>query len=73
MPDVQQSGNRLVDEINKHYAASGQPVPPPLTDMIALTQNLASIITPLYKDIHATFMDPDLAIMHHPQLKPRQA
>jgi len=62
VPDAQQSANRLVDAINQHYAASAQAVPPPLMAMSALSQNLASIITPLYKEIHATFTSPRSAI-----------
>jgi hypothetical protein len=73
VPDVQQSADKLKDEINKYYAASGQPIPPPLVALITLTQNLASISAPLYKDIHATFIDPELAVVHHPHLRPQQA
>ena len=54
-PDIQSSAQRLRRDVQKHYAASGLAIPPPLADMIALTQNLASIIAPLYADIHATF------------------
>ena len=37
--------------------------------MITLTQNLASILAPLYLDIHATFTNPKLAVIHHPQIE----
>jgi multidrug resistance protein MdtO len=73
VPDVQQSALRLQEEIKRYYEVSGAPTPLPLLDMLTLAQNLASIMAPLYKDIHATFMDPELAVMHHPQLKPREA
>jgi len=73
VPDVQQSALRFQNEITEHYQASGTPIPPPLLAMISLTRNLASIIAPLYADIHATFGDPDLAAMHHPHLNPQQA
>ena len=66
-PDVQDSANRLRQEIQKHYAAVGQAVPPALVDLITISQNLSSIAAPLYDDIHATFSDPDLAVAHHPQ------
>ena len=66
-PDVQESANRLREEIEKHYAAIGRPVPPSLADMITITQNLASIAAPLYADIHATFANPQHAAMHYPQ------
>jgi len=67
-PDVQESAARLRHEIEKHCAASGLPIPPPLTDLIALTQNLASIAVPLAADIHSTFATPNLAAVHHPQV-----
>jgi multidrug resistance protein MdtO len=54
-PDVQESAARLRQEIEKHYTASGLPIPPTLVDMITISQNLASIIGPLYTDIHQTF------------------
>ena len=72
-PDVQDSANRLREEIQKHYAAVGQAVPPPLVDMITITQNLASIAAPLYDDIHTTFADPELAVVHRPHLRPAEA
>jgi len=73
VPDIQESAQRLQEEIKKYYEAEGRPVPPALVDMITLTQNLASIAGPLYEDIHATFMDPELAVVHHPHLRPQQA
>jgi multidrug resistance protein MdtO len=59
-PDVQKSAETLRREIEKHYAASGLPIPPPLADMITLSQNLASIVVPLSVDIHSTFAIPHL-------------
>ena len=72
-PDVEQSADRLKQEVEKHYAGLGQPVPPALLDMITISQNLASIAAPLYTDIHATFTNPQVAVMHHPPLKPAEA
>lgn len=68
-PDVQESANRLREEIQRHYASIGQPVPPSMVDMITISQNLASIAAPLYADIHATFSNAELAVVHHPQMK----
>jgi multidrug resistance protein MdtO len=68
-PDVDESAAKLRQEIKKHYADLGQPVPPSLVDMITITSNLASITAPLYRDIHGTFCSPEQAAMHHPQLK----
>ena len=72
VPDVEQSALRLQEEIKNHYQASGTPIPLPFVDMMTLTQNLASIAAPLYQDIHATFINTDLAALHHRQLKPPQ-
>ena len=71
-PDIQESAARLRQEIQKHYAVGGSAIPPPLVDMITLSQNLASIIGPLYADIHSTFINPTLAIVHRPQMKMRE-
>jgi len=71
-PDVLQSANGLRETIENHYVAVGQPVPSSLADMITISQNLASITAPLYADIHATFADPQKALMHHPQLQPKE-
>ncbi len=51
-PDVQESARKLRQEIQKHF---GSPLPPRPADVITLTQNLASILAPLYLDIHAAF------------------
>ena len=72
-PDVEESAGRLKEDIEKHYAAAGVPVPSSLVDMITISQNLASIAAPLYQDIHATFANPQVAGMHHPQIRPAQA
>lgn len=68
-PDVQQSAIRLRQEIEEHYRASGLPVPPALADMITLSNNLASIVAPLYTDIHSTFTNPRLVGMRNPRIR----
>ena len=72
-PDIQQSAAALRQTIQEHYAASAVPIPPPLADMITLTQNLASIIAPLCLDVHSTFSSPREAAMHHPRIRLGQA
>ena len=57
-PDVQKSASTVRREIERHYAASGLPIPPTLADMITLTQNLASIVVPLSADVHSIFATP---------------
>jgi hypothetical protein len=72
-PDIQESAAALRQEIHKHYARSGWPIPPLLADIITLTQNLASIVAPLHVDIHTTFTNPKHAVMHHPETGLRAA
>ena len=72
-PDIQASAMTLKEEIQAHYSASGGPIPPPLIDMITLTQNLASIVAPLSVDIHSTFTTPQFAAMHQPGVKLNEA
>jgi multidrug resistance protein MdtO len=72
-PDIQESAAALRQEIHQHYVGSGLPIPPPLADIITLTQNLASIVAPLYVDIHTTFTNPQHAVMHHPQTRLSEA
>jgi multidrug resistance protein MdtO len=69
VPDIQASAASLKEAIQAHYSAAGTHIPPPLIDMITLTQNLASIVAPLSVDIHSTFTNPQLATMHHPGTK----
>ena len=72
-PDIQASAEALRQVIHEHYAGSGLPIPSQVTDVITLTQNLASIVAPLYEDIHATFTNPAEAVIHHPQTRLSQA
>lgn len=71
-PDIQGSAAKLREVIRQQYAP-GIAVPPSLADMITLTQNLASIVAPLYADIHATFASGQQAEAHRPQLRPGEA
>ena len=73
VPDIQQSAARLEQEIRQQYADSGIAIPPSLVDIVTLAQNLASILVPLYADIHATFSSPEKVSLHHPQLEPKEA
>jgi len=72
-PDIQASAAALQQEVREHYVRSGLAIPLPLTDMITLTQNLASIAVPLYVEIHTTFTNPQDAVMHHPHTRLREA
>ena len=54
VPDVRMSATRFREEIRKYYRDLGAPVPPQASDLIGLTESLASILAPLYEDIHST-------------------
>ena len=54
-PDIQASSAALQAGIREYYEHLGLPISPQASDVISLTQNLASILAPLYDDIHATF------------------
>lgn len=72
-PDISGAAEKLKEEIETQYAKSRSPVPPPLLDMITLTQNLAAVIAPLAFDVHATFSNPQLAATHHPEIRLKEA
>jgi multidrug resistance protein MdtO len=68
-PDILESAAALRQEIQNYYLRAGSPIPPPLADLITLSQNLASIVAPMYVDIHTTFTTPQHAVMHHPKTR----
>jgi multidrug resistance protein MdtO len=53
-PDIRLSAARLQQEIQKYYEQRGLQIAPQATDVISLAENLASILAPLYEDIHST-------------------
>jgi multidrug resistance protein MdtO len=58
VPDVRLSAARVQEEISKYYKEHGLQILPQASDLISLTENLASILAPLYEDIHSTFARP---------------
>ena len=71
-PDIQASAVALQQEIHEQYVRSGLPIPSPLSDILTLTQNLASIVVPLYADIHKTFTNSPDAVLHRPHTRLRE-
>jgi multidrug resistance protein MdtO len=55
VPDLRQSAATVQQEIRKYYHDLGLPVPPQASDVAGLAESLASILSPLYEDIHSTF------------------
>lgn len=55
VPDIQMSAARLAQEFRRYYQDLGIPLSSESSDVIELSESLASVLSPLYKDIHATF------------------
>lgn len=56
--DIRLSAESMQEEVRKYYEEHGLPVFPQASDVITLTENLASILAPLYEDIHSNFVRP---------------
>jgi hypothetical protein len=54
-PDIQASATNLQREIHKYYDENNLKISAQATDVISLTEDIASILAPLYEDIHSTF------------------
>jgi multidrug resistance protein MdtO len=58
VPDIRLSAAKLQQEVRRYYEERGQQISPQASDVISLAENLASILAPLYEDIHSTFARP---------------
>jgi multidrug resistance protein MdtO len=56
VPDIRLSAANVRREIDKYYQGLSAPVSADATDIIDLTENLASVLAPLHEDIHASFV-----------------
>ena len=54
VPDILVSAAQLRQEIGKYYQDIGSPVPPEAADVVELTGNLASVLSPLHQDMHSS-------------------
>ena len=66
-PNIQESAAKLQQEISKYYKERGFPISPQGSDVISLTETIASILLPLSADIHSTFAKPQQAMGQLPQ------
>jgi len=55
VPDVRSSAERLQQIIRQYYKDINSPVAPQASDVVGLAESLASVLSPLYEDIHLTF------------------
>jgi multidrug resistance protein MdtO len=67
VPDIRLSAERVQQEIQKYYHDLGVPVSPQAEDVVGLTESLASVLSPLYEDIHATFVASSTTAITQPQ------
>jgi multidrug resistance protein MdtO len=54
-PDIHEAAGHMRQEMVTYYQQRGEPVPPQASDLIGLADSLATILAPLYEDIHVTF------------------
>jgi multidrug resistance protein MdtO len=54
VPDIRLAAARVQQEITKNYHDVGRAVPSQASDVMGLVNSLASILAPLYEDIHST-------------------
>jgi multidrug resistance protein MdtO len=55
VPDISEAAAHLRQQMVNYYQERAEPVPAPTSDLIGLADSLATILAPLYEDIHATF------------------
>jgi len=68
VPDIGESARRLQQEIVSYYQERGVPLSTQASDVIGLTDSLASILAPLYEDIRSTFASHEGAGSMQPRL-----
>jgi multidrug resistance protein MdtO len=72
-PDIRASAARFQEAISKYYQDIGVPVPIQASDVLGLAESLATIVAPLYEDIHDTFAAHNYGTGTHTQLANGQA
>ncbi|MBV8115316.1 MAG: FUSC family protein, partial [Silvibacterium sp.] len=55
-PDISASAAKVREVTDKWYSDQGLPLSTAATDVLHLTESIASILAPLHEDIHATFV-----------------
>jgi len=55
VPDIRSSAERLQQIIRQYYKDNNSSVAPQASDVAGLAESLASVLSPLYEDIHLTF------------------
>jgi multidrug resistance protein MdtO len=73
VPDIRLSAERVQREVRKHYHDLGMQVSPQASDLADLTESLASVLSPLYEDIHSTFADASRTAQAQPRFLQKAA
>src|SRR6185437_13024140 len=68
-PDIRLSAQSVEQEIQRYYQDRGMPVSPQVSDVAGLIESLASVLSPLYEDIHSTFAAASTTIGAGPKLE----
>jgi multidrug resistance protein MdtO len=55
VPDLRDAARRLDEAARAWYQERGTSIPPEASDIAGLADSLATILAPLYDDIHGTF------------------
>jgi len=72
-PDIRVSATRVQQEIQNYYLSLGVVVAAQASDLVGLTESLATILGPLYEDIRDTFAAHDRGLGGHVQLQHGEA
>jgi multidrug resistance protein MdtO len=67
VPDIRLSAETVQQEIHRYYQDLGMTVSPQASDVADLTESLASVLSPLYKNIHSTFAGTSRTAQAQPQ------
>jgi multidrug resistance protein MdtO len=73
IPDIRGSAAQVQQEIRKYYQGLGVPISAEASDVMGLTESLASILAPLYEDIRVTFEAHNRGLGDHVQLQHGEA
>jgi len=60
--DILASAAKFQQDIRTSYAVLGRQPPPEVSDMFRLSDSLATILSPLYEEIHSTFTNPEVGV-----------
>jgi multidrug resistance protein MdtO len=69
VPDIGEAAAHLRHEMVNYYQERAEPIPAQTSDLIGLADSLATILAPLYEDIHATFAARKRGVVTQPPLE----